>query len=86
MKERGRNISLVFVTPYLHFARPVEKYDAIIYPEIEDKPLKYAIVYRNRWVIDRADYVIAYVNHGRVGAYKTYAYAKKEGENRYQSR
>lgn len=55
-------------------------YDVTLYPEIEDKPPKFAIVYRNRWMVDKADLVIAYVNYRRGGAYKTYAYAKRKGK------
>lgn len=80
LKEQGRRVLLIYVTPYLHFVMPHEKYDEIIYPDIEDKPPKYAIVYRNRWMIDKADCVISYVNYERGGAFTTYAYAKKKGK------
>ena len=47
------------------------------YPEIENKPKRYAITYRNRYMAEKADYVIAYVSHGWGGAYATYMYAKR---------
>jgi len=79
-KQTHPNVSLLYVTPYLTNASPSVKYDAIIYPEIEDKPLKFAITYRNRWMVDRADAVIAFVNRKQGGAYKTFAYAKRKGK------
>ena len=53
-------------------------YDAIVYPEIEDKPLKFAISYRNKWMAEQADLVIAYVNHNSGGAWQTYQHAKRK--------
>ena len=53
------------------------KYDGIIYPEIEYKPPKFAIYYRNRWIVQKADYIICAVTHNYGGAYKAYQYAIK---------
>ena len=84
-KEKHPDASLVFVTPYMtesyqenHLKFIGQKYDFIIYPEIEEKPLRFAISYRNRWMIDRADLVICGIEHSWGGAYKTYAYAKSK--------
>lgn len=48
-KETHPNVSLVFVTPYLtidyqknHLDYQKTRYDSILYPEIEDKPKRYA--------------------------------------------
>ena len=86
-KEKHPNVSLVFVTPYLtatyqkkHLEYEKQRYDFIIYPEIEDKPKRYAITYRNRYMVEKADYVIAYVSHDWGGAYATYQYAKRRGK------
>ena len=57
-----------------------DKYDEIIYPEIENKPLRFAISYRNQWMMQKADIVIAFVEHDWGGAYKTYQYAKRKGK------
>lgn len=80
-------VRLIFVTPYItinyqhnRLAREEKIYDDIIYPEIEDRPLRYAIIYRNRWMIDRADFVISYVEHAWGGAYKSYKYARQRGK------
>ena len=82
-KERRPNISLVFVTPYLrneHLCEEGKAYDLILYPEIEDKPQWYAIAYRNKYMIEKAEYVVAYVAHDWGGAYTTYKYAKRKGK------
>jgi uncharacterized phage-like protein YoqJ len=76
---------LVLITPYMtiehqknHLAYQKDYYDAIVYPEIEDKPLKFAISYRNKWMAEQADLVIAYVNHNSGGAWQTYQHAKRK--------
>ena len=86
-KEKHSNVSLVFVTPYFtieyqkkHLSALKDQYDYIIYPEIEDRPKRFAITYRNRYMIDRADIVIAYIAHDWGGAFKTYQYAKSKGK------
>lgn len=86
-KRKNPNASLVFVTPYLtadyqknHLIDSKEKYDFIIYPEIENKPKRFAITYRNRFMVDNADIVIVYIEHDWGGAYKTYKYAKSKGK------
>ncbi len=86
-KRTHPNISLVFVTPYMNIKHQKELllynsliYDAVIYPKIEDKPAKYAIIYRNRFMVEQADIVIAYITHDFGGAYKTYLYAIKKGK------
>lgn len=84
-KATHKNVSLVFVTPYMtieyqrnHLEDKKRSYDSIIYPEIEDKPLKYAILYRNRWMIERADYIVCGISHSWGGAYKAYQHAKRK--------
>lgn len=84
-KERHPKAVLVFVTPYLtveyqqsHLKYQKTKYDLILYPEIENKPLRFAIFYRNRWMVKKADYVICGIDHDWGGAYKTYQYAKRQ--------
>jgi len=86
-KEAHPNVSLVFVTPYLtieyqrnHLKYLQKMYDSIIYPEIESKPKRFAITYRNRYMIEKADYVVAYIDHNWGGSYATYKYAKSKGK------
>ena len=86
-KETHPKVSLVFVTPYLtveyqknHLEYQKTRYDEIVYPDIEDKPPRFAIIYRNRYMVDKADYVVAYVSHDWGGAYTTYKYAQRKGK------
>ncbi|MGN0797493.1 MAG: hypothetical protein ACI4M5_04725 [Christensenellales bacterium] len=86
-KEINPKSKIVFVTPYLHKnytkLNLKNNYDEIIYPNLESVPLRLAIVKRNQWMVDRADIVIAYVDHKWGGAYKTYAYAIKRRKKIY---
>ena len=84
-KDKHPNTTLVFVTPYRsntylqnYLASQGKKFDFILYPEIENKLKKYAIIYRNQYMIEKADFVVAYVTHAHGGAYKAYAYALKK--------
>ena len=73
------NTRFIYITPYLsdkdNLKDKLTQYDAIIYPEIESVPLRFAISHRNRWMIEKADLVIAYINHQSGGAYQTYRHA-----------
>ena len=49
-----------------------------IFPEgIEKSPKRFAISFRNRWMVDRADTVIAYVNRSYGGAAQFVELAKR---------
>ena len=84
-QETHPNIRLIFVTPYItidyqknHLDYNKDLYDEILYPNLEDKPLKFAISYRNKWMVEQADYVIAYITHDWGGAYQTYRHAQRK--------
>ncbi len=86
-KEAHPSVSLIFVTPYMtldyqrtRLVHEKKRYDSIIYPHIEDKPLKYAISYRNRYMVEQADLLICYLTHTWGGAYRTYRYARAKGK------
>ena len=70
---------LIFITPYLFGERNLKdkpaQYDAIIYPEIESAPPRYAISHRNRWMVEKADLVICFITHQSGGAYQAYRHA-----------
>jgi uncharacterized phage-like protein YoqJ len=92
-KQCHKNAKLVFVTPYLGKWLDERKdtlkihYDEIIYPEIERVPQKFAIIKRNEWMVEQADYLFAYVATHYGGAYRTLFYAhkrKKSYTNLYQ--
>lgn len=81
------NVSIYLITPYItpqyqknHLESRKELYDGIIYPEIEDKPPRFAISYRNRWMVEKADCVVCGVERSYGGAYQTYSYAKRKNK------
>lgn len=50
-----------------------------LYPDgIENVPKRFAISYRNKWMVEHSDYIISYVQNNFGGAAKTLEYAKKE--------
>ena len=76
---------LVYVTPYMtieyqknHLEPQKDHYDSIYYPELEKVPLKFSILERNKRMVEKADFVIAYIDHTWGGAYKTYKHAKRK--------
>ena len=78
------NTKLFFVTPYLtrknqkdRLEYVKKRYDGIIYPPLEKIPPRFAILHRNRWMVEQADCVIAYVTHKWGGAYRTLQHAKR---------
>lgn len=82
-KEAHPSAKLIFVTPYAdekYLKARASCYDEIIYPEIENKPKRYAISYRNKWIAEQADYILACVTQSCGGAYQTYKYAKSIGK------
>ena len=87
-KQTHPQVSLVFVTPYLteeyqrtHLTEAATRYDAILYPELERVPPRFAISYRNRYMVEKADLVIAYVCRERGGAYRTLRHALRRGKD-----
>ena len=56
-----------------------EDYSDSIYPDgIERIPPRFAILWRNEWMLNRSDYVIGYINHFFGGAYKFFEKAKRK--------
>ena len=47
----------------LNTARDVSGYDSTVYPPLENVPHRFAISHRNRWMVENADVVVAYVLH-----------------------
>lgn len=84
-KHRNREISLILVLPYMQ--KKVNKnkkyyetmFDLVLIPsKLEGVHYKQAILLRNRWMVEQADYVIAMVQRAEGGAYTAVQYAKKE--------
>ena len=85
LSEDFPTISYAVILAYL----PTEKdelYSSLstIYPEgIECVPKKYAISYRNDWIVRQSDMVICYIIHSCGGAAKFVEKAKRMGKTVY---
>ena len=77
-KERYPAIRSVLVLPYLDRKHDASLYDESIYPPLETVPRRFAISRRNKYMIDMADYVIAFVTHDFGGAYTSLCYAQRK--------
>lgn len=85
-KQTHPNISLVFVTPYLteayqrdHLQNQEKRYDIILYPEIEDKPKRYAITYATDiWLRKRILWSLTYCTIGAARTRRTDMRKEKE--------
>ena len=89
-KSTHPNVKLIFVTPYIsteyqkkHLEYQKDRYDQIIYPPLENVPSKFAISRRNKWMVQQADLIIAYISHDWGGAYKTFKYAERQGKKTF---
>ena len=80
LKKDFPNIELIFISPYLDSSYSKlqianEIYDGTLYPPLETMPKKFAILKRNKWMVDCCDLLIAYVKYSWGGARKTLDYA-----------
>lgn len=82
-QQQCPNVKRYFITPYIDEAYLknrsdlIKTYDGSIYPDIESVPKKFAISARNKWMVQKADLVIAYVNCQWGGAAAMLEYAKR---------
>lgn len=53
-------------------------FDGTIYPPLEKVPRRFAILKRNEWIVQQADYIFFYVNYSWGGASKFLDYAIKK--------
>ena len=84
LKKRYPTIQTVIVLAYLPINQSSKKAEndlETIYPEgMEHVHPKYAIIKRNRWMLDQSDYVITYVTHSWGGAAQFASLAQKKGK------
>jgi hypothetical protein len=86
LQQRYSNIKVYRVLAYMPKPGDNGTADTIVPEGIENTHPRYAIVYRNNWMIDHSDYVIAYVTHTFGGAYQAVERAKKKGKIIIQTR
>jgi len=80
-RKQHTGVKLIFVTPYVRaLSQKTDacKFDEIIYPCQESIPYRFAILHRNRWMVERAGLIIAFVNRSWGGAYQSYLHAKRK--------
>lgn len=80
LKQQYSHIKVYRVLAYMPKTGDTDTADTIVPEGIENAHPRYAIVHRNNWIIDRSDYVIAYVTHSFGGAYQAVERAKKNGK------
>ena len=77
--DRGNNV-MILTLPYTvkDIEYYADYYDEIVIPDAIGKAHpKAAITLRNRWMVDTADLIIAYIEREEGGAYSAVKYAKK---------
>ena len=81
IKKIYPHIQSILVLPYLDKKVDASYYDNTTYPPLENVPRRYAILRRNRWMVDVSDVIIAAVDHGWGGAAQTLQYAVSKKKN-----
>ena len=82
IKKSYPDVESILVQPYpVWYADKavLRLYDQTLYPRLEGCPQKFAIVYRNRWMVEQSDAAIAYVRRDWGGAARTLEYARRKG-------
>ena len=77
-KKRYPQIEMILVLAYLETTKDTSGYDSTVYPPLETVPRRFAISHRNRWMVESADVVVAYVLHDWGGAATTLRCAKQK--------
>lgn len=82
LKRQYEHISFNIVLAYIPTAKnncQSIDFDNTIFPDgLESVPKRYAVVKRNRWMIEKSDYVVVYVKNSFGNAAKLKEYSKKE--------
>ena len=86
LRKRYQHIKIYRVLAYMPKPGDNGTADTIVPEGVENAHPRYAIVYRNNWMIDHSDYVIAYITHTFGGAYQAVERAKKKGKITIQIR
>lgn len=78
LREQYPQMQSVLVRPYLNREMDESQCDWTVYPRLENVPPKYAISHCNRYMVEKADTVVAYVRHSWGGAAQTLEYARQK--------
>lgn len=82
LKKKYPHISYFVVLAYLAVNKTeYEDYTNTIFPEgLENVPPRFAISWRNRWLLKQSQFVISYVHYSWGGAAQFVEIAKKQGK------
>ena len=74
---------LIFVTPYIApdyylLEDAKERFDEVIYPELENVPKRYAIDKRNKWIVENSNFIFFYVIVSFGGASNALTHARRK--------
>lgn len=78
-RKKHKKSKLIYVIPYLDRKYDLTNFDGSVYPPIENVPKRFAISRRNKWVVEQADIIIAFVRY-LGGAKTTLDYAIKKSK------
>ena len=78
LRKRYQHIKVYRVLAYMPKPGETDTADTIVPEGIETAHPRYAIVSRNNWMIDRSDYIVAYITHPTGGAYQAVVRAKRK--------
>ncbi len=86
LKELSNNYSIDYFVVLAYLPREqdlLSSNELTLYPEgLETVPRRFAISYRNKWMIQHSDYVVTYVtNHIASGAAQFKEIAEKQGKH-----
>ena len=69
------------VLAYIPLKEVYSPNETIVPEGIECVPRRFAISYRNKWMVDKSDYVVTYITRQFGGAAKFKEYAEKKNKN-----
>lgn len=72
------NYSVVLVNMPREGSDPADYADTMLPEGIEKVPPRYAIAWRNKWLLSQSDYIVAYVTHSWGGAAQYVEKARKQ--------
>ena len=69
-KQKHPSIRSTLVIPYIDRGYDPALYDASLYPPLETVPRRFAINYRNKWMLNKSNIVVTYVTRNFGGAWE----------------
>ena len=79
LKADWPDIERLLILPYPDRKVDDSMYDGTLYPPLENVPKRYAILHRNKWMVENSSVMVACVDHDWGGAAKTLEHAVKKG-------